>query len=47
MGSAVSREPETHAGLELLFTVVGHEHTVSLEDINEFVLPAVAVEQRR
>src|SRR5215475_13789801 len=47
MCRAASREAETHPGLEMLLAIVRHRHNVALENIDELILRAVAVEESR
>jgi hypothetical protein len=42
---AAGREPEAHAGLEVLLAIVGRKHKLALENIDKFILPAMAVEE--
>jgi len=37
---------EAHAWMQVLLAVLGHEDEIPLDDIHEFILPAVAVKQR-
>src|SRR5262245_63055627 len=47
MGRAAGRKTKTHAWAQQLFAGVGDEQELALENKDEFVLPAVAVEERR
>jgi len=42
---AAGGKAEAHAGMQMLLTVVGDQHEVTLENIDEFVLPAVSVKE--
>src|SRR5262245_720387 len=47
MCRSAGRKAETHPGREMLLAVVGHQHSLTLEDVDEFVLLAVPVEESR
>jgi hypothetical protein len=45
--SAAGRKSKAHAWVQVLLAVLGHENEISLEHVQEFILPAVAVKERR